>query len=84
MAQSFTSFYTIIALIVFIAVFIFNFISMRKVDFDKIKKISSNSTRHTSGYSSGGFGGGFGSSSGGGGFSGGGGGFGGGGASGGW
>lgn len=83
MAQSFTSFYTIIALVIFIAVFIFNFISIKKVDFNKIKEVSSNSNTHSSGYSTGGWGG-FGSSSGSGGFSGGGGSFGGGGASGGW
>ncbi|MBP7769803.1 MAG: TPM domain-containing protein [Aliarcobacter sp.] len=83
MAQSFVSFYTIIALVVFLLVFIFNFLNMRKVDFNKIKKLSHNSSNT-------GFGGfaGSGSSSkggfGGGGFSGAGGSFGGGGASGGW
>ena len=83
MAQSFTSFYTIIALAIFIIVFIFNFLSMKNVDFNKIKKYSNNSS-NTSAQGFGGFsssGGGF---SNGGGFSGGGGGFGGGGASGGW
>ena len=86
MAQSFTSFYIIIAAIVFIGVFIFNFINIRNVDFNKIKEASRNSSNSRSG----GFGGGgFSSNSGGfsssgGGFSGGGGGFGGGGASGGW
>ena len=82
MAQSFTSFYTIIALAIFLIVFIFNFLSMKNVDFNKIKKYSNNSSNANAG----GFGG-FGSSGGGfsnGGFSGGGGGFGGGGASGGW
>ena len=83
MAQSFTSFYTIIALVIFLVIFVFNFISMRKVDFEKLKDYANNSSSNRSG----GFGG-FGSSSGGGfsngGFSGGGGGFGGGGASGGW
>jgi uncharacterized protein len=84
MAQSFTSFYTIIALAIFLIVFIFNFLSMKNVDFNKIKKYSNNSS-NTSAQGFGGFGssssGGFSS---GGGFSGGGGGFGGGGASGGW
>jgi len=83
MAQSFTSFYTIIAVVIFAAVFLFNFKSMKKVDFDKIKDNTSNSSNSGWGHSGGSFGGGFGSSSGGG-FSGGGGGFGGGGASGGW
>lgn len=82
MVQSFTSYYTIIAIIIFLLVFIFNFINMKKVDFNKIKEYSNNSSsRNTGGF------GGFGSSGGGfssGGFSGGGGGFGGGGASGGW
>jgi uncharacterized protein len=86
MAQSFTSFYIIIAAIVFIGVFIFNFINIRNVDFNKIKEYSNNSSNSRSGgFGGGGFsssGGGFSSS--GGGFSGGGGGFGGGGASGGW
>lgn len=86
MAQSFTSFYIIIAAIVFIGVFIFNFINIRNVDFNKIKEASRNSSNSRSGgFGGGGFssnGGGFSSS--GGGFSGGGGGFGGGGASGGW
>lgn len=84
MAQSFTSYYTGISAIVFLAVFIFNIIYLRKVDFDKLDKYStSSSSRNSSGFggfsssSSGGF-------SSGGGFSGGGGGFGGGGASGGW
>ena len=83
MAQGFISFYTIIALVVFLLVFVFNFLNMRKVDFDKIKKLSHNSSNT-------GFGGFVGSSSsskggfGGGGFSGAGGSFGGGGASGGW
>ena len=86
MAQSFTSFYIIIAAIVFIGVFIFNFINIINVDFNKIKEASRNSSNSRSGgFGGGGFssnGGGFSSS--GGGFSGGGGGFGGGGASGGW
>jgi uncharacterized protein len=86
MAQSFTSFYIIIAAIVFIGVFIFNFINIRNVDFNKIKEASRNSSNSRSGgFGGGGFssnGGGFSSS--GGGFSGSGGGFGGGGASGGW
>ena len=82
MAQSFISFYTIIALVVFLLVFIFNFLNMRKVDFDKIKKLSNNSSN--TGF--GGFAGSGSSSKGGfgGGFSGAGGSFGGGGASGGW
>lgn len=84
MAQSFTSFYAIIAMIVFLAVFIFNFINMKKVDFNKINDNSNNSSSRNSGSGFGGFSssgsGGFSS----GGFSGGGGGFGGGGASGGW
>lgn len=82
MAQSFVSFYTIIALVVFLLVFIFNFLNMRKVDFNKIKKLSHNSSN--TGF--GGFAGSGSSSKGGfgGGFSGAGGSFGGGGASGGW
>ena len=83
MAQSFTSFYTIIALAIFLIVFIFNFLSMKNVDFNKIKQYSNNSSSGSSTTF-----GGFGSSRNGGfsngGFSGGGGGFGGGGASGGW
>lgn len=83
MAQSFTSFYTIIALAIFLIVFIFNFLSMKNVDFNKIKQYSNNSSSGSS-TTFGGFGssrdGGFSN----GGFSGGGGGFGGGGASGGW
>uniref|UniRef100_UPI0040485CE5 TPM domain-containing protein n=1 Tax=Aliarcobacter sp. TaxID=2321116 RepID=UPI0040485CE5 len=78
MAQSFTSYYTGISAIVFLAVFIFNIIYLRKVDFDKIDEYSNgSSSRNSTGF--GGF-----SSSSSGGFSGGGGGFGGGGASGSW
>ncbi len=84
MAQSFTNQYLIISIIVFAVVFIFNFITSKKVDFDKLPKNNSNNSNDSGGF--GGFGsssnGGFSSS--GGGFSGGGGGFGGGGASGGW
>ena len=84
MAQSFTNQYLIISIIVFAVVFIFNFITSKKVDFDKLPKNNSNNSNNSGGF--GGFGssnnGGFSSS--GGGFSGGGGGFGGGGASGGW
>lgn len=76
MAQAITAQYILIAVIIFIVVFLFNFLSSKNVDFDKLVKNndfnSSNSTRF----------GGFGNSSGG--FSGGGGSFGGGGASGGW
>ena len=82
MGSVFTAYSLILALIIFIVVFVFNFINTKDVDFDKLKSLQNNSssTRST-GY--GGFGGGgFSSSSGG--FSGGGGGFGGGGASGGW
>ncbi len=82
-STEFTSSNLVVALVAFIIVFIISFLSMKKVDFDKIKRNSKNtSSTYGSGYS-GGFGGG-GFSSSGGGFSGGGGGFGGGGASGGW
>ena len=82
-STEFTSSNIAVALIAFIAVFIISFLSMKKVDFDKIQRASKNtSSSYGSGYS-GGFGGG-GFSSSGGGFSGGGGSFGGGGASGGW
>lgn len=85
-SQGLTSHYILISLAIFVVVFIFNFLTIRKVDFDKLPKYSNTRTRdsYSSGYSGGfgGFGGGgFGS---GGGFSGGGGSFGGGGASGGW
>jgi len=83
MGSAFTAYSLILALIIFIVVFVFNFINTKDVDFDKLKSIKSNSSNnYTSGYG-GSFGsGGFSSSSGG--FGGGGGGFGGGGASGGW
>jgi len=85
MSSAFTSYNIILALIIFVVVFVFNFINTRNVDFNKLKSIKDNSSnRSRSGF--GGFsnrrGGGF--TSRGGGFSGGGGGFGGGGASGGW
>lgn len=82
-SSEFTSSNIAVALIAFVIVFIISFMSMKKVDFDKIKRNTRNSSStYGSGYS-GGFGnGGFSSS--GGGFSGGGGSFGGGGASGGW
>jgi uncharacterized protein len=82
-SAEFTSSNLAVSLIAFIVIFIISFLSMKKVDFDKIKRASKNtSSTYGSGYS-GGFGGeSFSSSSGG--FSGGGGGFGGGGASGGW
>jgi len=81
MSEAFTTSNLIVALIVFIVVFIFNIKTIRDVDFDKLSK--SNYT--SSSKNSGGFGG-FGSSrrSSGGGFGGRGGSFGGGGASGGW
>lgn len=81
MAQEFTSFYGIISLILFAVVFIFNFITTKNIDFDRLLQNDYDSDSRNSG----GFGG-F-SSRGGnsrGGFSGGGGSFGGGGASGGW
>ena len=82
-SSEFTSYNFVLAIIAFIIVFIISFLGMKKVDFDKIKRNSRNSSStYGSGYS-GGFGGG-GFSSSGGGFSGGGGGFGGGGANGGW
>lgn len=81
MAQAFTSFYGLIALVIFAGVFIFNFKSMKKIDFNKIKDATNNSSSNWGHSSSGGWGS---SSSSSGGFSGGGGGFGGGGASGGW
>lgn len=84
MAQGFTQYYILVSLLVFIVVFIFNYLTTRNVDFDKINTYDSNSP--SNGGSWGNSGGGFGSGgfSSGGGFSGGGGGFGGGGASGGW
>jgi len=82
-SSEFTSYSLFISLISFLIIFLFSYLSIKKVDFDKIKRNSRNtSSTYGSGYS-GGFGGG-GFSSSGGGFSGGGGGFGGGGASGGW
>lgn len=82
-STEFTSSNLAVGLIAFVVVFIISFFSMKKIDFDKIKRNSKNtSSTYGSGYSGGFGGGGFGSS--GGGFSGGGGGFGGGGASGGW
>jgi uncharacterized protein len=84
MSQTFTTYNFLVAVIIFILVYIFNYKTSRNIDFDKpIATNYTNSSRSSSGF--GGFGssgGGFGSSSGG--FSGGGGGFGGGGASGGW
>lgn len=74
----FTSYSLFISLISFLIIFIISFLSMKKIDFDKIQRDAKNtSSSYGSGYS-GGF------SSSGGGFSGGGGSFGGGGASGGW
>lgn len=81
-AQGFTQFYLPVSIGIFILAFIYNYVTTKRVDFDKLPKNNSNSTNSTGLGSSGGFGGGFGHSSGG--FSGGGGGFGGGGASGGW
>ena len=84
-SSEFTSSNLLVSIIAFIVIFIISFLSMKKVDFDKIKRDAKNSS---SSYGNGGFGGGFSSSGGfgssGGGFSGGGGSFGGGGASGGW
>jgi uncharacterized protein len=84
MSQTFTTYNFLVAVIIFILVYIFNYKTSRNIDFDKpITTNYTNSSRSSSGF--GGFGssgGSFGSSSGG--FSGGGGGFGGGGASGGW
>jgi uncharacterized protein len=83
LSSGFTSSNLVVSVIAFIIIFIISFLSMKKIDFDKIKRDTRNtSSSYGSGYS-GGFGGG-GFSSSGGGFSGGGGGFGGGGASGGW
>ena len=83
MGSAFTSYSIILALIIFVVIFVFNFINTRNVDFDKLKSIKRNSSNKShSGF--GGFSSGGGFSSSGGGFSGGGGGFGGGGASGGW
>ena len=81
-STEFTSSNLAVAIITFIVVFIISFFSMKKIDFDKIRRNSKNtSSTYGSGYSGGFGGGGFSS---GGGFSGGGGGFGGGGASGNW
>lgn len=83
MSQIFTTYNLFAALIMFIVIFVFNFITSKNVDFDKLSKISySNSSRNSAGF--GGFGSSSSSSGGFGGFSGGGGSFGGGGASGGW
>ncbi len=79
-SQPFTTYNFLVALVIFIIVFIFNFIISEKVDFDKLAK--ENYTNSSSGF--GGFGSSSSSSGGFGGFSGGGGSFGGGGASGGW
>lgn len=77
MSQTFTTYNFLVAVIIFILVYIFNYKTSRNIDFDKpIETNFTNSSRSSSGF------GGFGSSSGG--FSGGGGSFGGGGASGGW
>lgn len=77
-SQPFVSYSLILALIVFIIVFIFNYINTKKVDFDKLSKIDYiNSSKNSSSFGS------FDSSTSGG-FSGGGGSFGGGGASGRW
>lgn len=84
MSQTFTTYNFLVAAIIFILVYIFNYKTSKNIDFDKpIATNYTNSSRSSSGF--GGFGssgGNFGSSSGG--FSGGGGSFGGGGASGGW
>lgn len=83
MSQIFTTYNLFAALIMFIVIFVFNFITSKNVDFDKLSKISySNSSRNSARF--GGFGSSSSSSGGFGGFSGGGGSFGGGGASGGW
>lgn len=82
-SQPFTTYNFLVALIIFVMVFIFNFIISKKVDFDKLAKENyTNSSNSSSGF--GGFGSSSSSSGGFGGFSGGGGSFGGGGASGGW
>jgi len=82
-SEVFTTYNLLIAIIIFVIIFIFNFITSRNVDFDKLSKISyTNSSRNASGF--GGFGSSSSSSGGFGGFSGGGGSFGGGGASGSW
>ncbi|GGD46167.1 hypothetical protein GCM10012288_20550 [Malaciobacter pacificus] len=83
-ASGFTSFYLYLAIAITILVFIFNYLTARDVNFDKLAKYDSNSSSNSGSW--GGTTGGFGSGrfSSGGGFSGGGGGFGGGGASGGW
>jgi uncharacterized protein len=82
-SQPFTTYNFLVALVIFIIVFIFNFITSKKVDFDKLAKENyTNSSNSSSGF--GGFGSSSSSSGGFGGFSGGGGSFGGGGASGGW
>lgn len=82
MSEAFTTYNLLVALIIFICVFIFNYKISRNVDFDKLNVSDyTNSSRSSSGF--GGFGS-FGSGSSSGGFSGGGGSFGGGGASSGW
>jgi uncharacterized protein len=82
-SSEFTSSNLAVSIIAFLIVFIFSYFSMKKIDFNQIKRdVRSSSNSYGSGYSGGFGGGGFSSSSGG--FSGGGGGFGGGGASGGW
>ncbi|MGE3591839.1 MAG: YgcG family protein, partial [Arcobacter sp.] len=82
-SQPFTTYNFLVALIIFVMVFVFNFIISKKVDFDKLAKENyTNSSNSSSGF--GGFGSSSSSSGGFGGFSGGGGSFGGGGASGSW
>lgn len=77
-SQPFVSYSLVLALIIFVVVFIFNYINIKKVDFDKLSKIEYiNSSKNSSSFGS------FDSSTSGG-FSGGGGSFGGGGASGRW
>ncbi|MDD3007245.1 MAG: TPM domain-containing protein [Arcobacter sp.] len=82
-SQPFTTYNFLVALVIFVMVFVFNFIISKKVDFDKLAiENYTNSSNSSSGF--GGFGSSSSSSGGFGGFSGGGGSFGGGGASGGW
>ena len=77
-SEAFTTYNLLFAIIIFVVVFIFNYINIKKVDFDKLSKIEYiNSSKNSSSFGS------FDSSTSGG-FSGGGGSFGGGGASGRW
>lgn len=50
MAQSYVSFYDIVAIVIFVLTFIFNFISIKNVDFNKLKELSNNSSSGFNGF----------------------------------